>query len=68
MFLPRSIQPYHFQAILSWWDSTFKYIDIFMSGVPLERFSFCNDEFVAVIASIFVKKGVLNIKGILQVN
>jgi len=23
---PRAIQPFHFQAILSWWDGTFKWI------------------------------------------
>jgi len=27
MSQPRAIQPNHFQAILSWWDGTFKHLE-----------------------------------------
>ena len=30
MSFPRPIQPYHFQAILNWWDGTFKFVRLLL--------------------------------------
>ena len=47
MSQPRPIQPYHFQAILSWWNGTFngvEYMEEIRQGIdllPLPVFKHC---------------------------